>query len=1253
MHFRIEKREENLHMRLVKHLCLILVFLCALPIAALAQMGGSIDGSVTDPNGAVIAGAKVTATGVTNGRTIIAATTQAGLYAFTLLPVGPYTITVTQAGFKTFVRTGIEVRVGLSETIDIQMELGTVQQTVNVKAQADVLEVNTATRGTNLSPQTMDNLPVWNGGSVRLAINYQYYMPGVNNNGEYSINGSTGRSSEIMIDGGSTVSPESGGTSFYFAGFEAFGEYKILTSGFTAENGRVGGGVQELVTKSGTNDFHGSAFFNFERQTFNSVPWATNATQNQNKINAPCIVVQAKACRPKARYNDEGGAAGGPIVIPHVYNGRNKSFFYFTYEGYWQPASVSAGTGYSMPTAAMVQGNFAGLAPIYDPATTGVGGNAPGVRSQFPNNVIPTTRFSAISKNILPYLPAPNALASGSVNPQSDYVYNNSNITTDHDWSIKVDHTIRTNHHIAFFYTHRVYDINQDMYAPGPLSDGVDAIQAPHQWRLSHDWVVNPHVLLHNYLSLSNDNTLSFSLLQKGYGCKFGFFSGSVCGTWQDVIPVISFSSDLTMPAGTGNITSHAPCGNCETWGQNQGAVDHKGQTNHIYMFGQTLSDVRGKHEFKMGWEERKSATFNDDWAGSNGVYVFDQAQTEDVTGHSTTGESFASFLLGAVNKAGGSGLPALRANVRYSYTAGFFQDTWRVRPRLTVNLGFRYEIPIGWHFATNQFGTTYSAFSPTLPNPQAAGLPGGMIFPGSGPGHTGSLRPYPTDYSDIGPRAGVAIKLTSKTVIRSAFGLFYEGVGNGGCGCTDGYGGGSWDQTGNGFDPTFQWDGTSTTTPGTHPPATFKPAQQYPGVDNFNGGTPYFMGPHFGVAPRIYDGNFTVQHQYKNWLFEAGYVGNRTHGANSTLYMNTVPDAYLPLMNTPAPITGNGVTVPAGTNLLAYNFNTPAQATILNALGYYSPSGNGSLNPTGIGWNTPWTTGWGGGATLAQSLRPYPHMGNVNSGNSGDGWLSYDSLQVKVEHRFGDLNFEGSYVRSKTLDVMSYRQIFSQGAQEQTQDTQNIKGAKALAIFDMPNVVAYTFNYALPFGRGKHFLGNSHGAVNKVVGGWNVAALGHYGSGGLIELTSTASNLATYMFEAVTRANDNGVPVKTNISANSLQYNNPASRWFNTSTNSSGSVTGSASYTANVAGTWGTAALYQNHFRNPWQRTENISINKTVGIYGEGRVYLRYQISAFNPFNRHAMGGVNGTINSSLFGVASGPQVGSRNISMGLRLYF
>ena len=228
-------------MKLAKQLGLLLALCCALPMGALAQtMGGAVEGTVTDPNGAVVPAASVVATDVSTGVQTTVQTSQSGIYVFSLLKPDPYTITVKQTGFKTVVREGIEVRLALTDTVDIKLELGTVQQQVEVKGTAPVLTTVNPTVGMNMSPQTLDNLPVWFGGGIRQAISFIGYMPNAQGNDQSTYMGSVGRSTEVMIDGGSVISPESGGISFYPTGMEQYSETRVIESGATAEYGRDG-----------------------------------------------------------------------------------------------------------------------------------------------------------------------------------------------------------------------------------------------------------------------------------------------------------------------------------------------------------------------------------------------------------------------------------------------------------------------------------------------------------------------------------------------------------------------------------------------------------------------------------------------------------------------------------------------------------------------------------------------------------------------------------------------------------------------------------------------------------------------------------------------------------------------------------------------------------------------------------------------------------------------------------------------------
>ena len=298
----------------------------------------------------------------------------------------------------------------------------------------------------------------------------------------------------------------------------------------------------------------------------------------------------------------------------------------------------------------------------------------------------------------------------------------------------------------------------------------------------------------------------------------------------------------------------------------------------------------------------------------------------------------------------------------------------------------------------------------------------------------------------------------------------------------------------------------------GVRPPAGYKnPPSIDPSFDNFN--STIRIGPNYGKAPRVYNWSFTIQHEIKNTLLEVAYVGNRSHGLNSTLELNQLPTSYLSL----------------GT-LLGKNILDPQVV----ALGYKEPFAG-------------FAAGWRGGATLAQALRPYPQYGNVSDLNAGQGKLWYDALQSKVERRFGGWQLIGSFVWSKNLDLLHYRQIFSQSTNVQTQDAYNFNEAKSYSPIDLPYVLNILNSYELPFGRGKKFLGSSNRLANLAVGGWVISSAQQYRSGGLIQVVTPGNPLGSgALFSRLTKANTTGAPISTGVSRTDLDPNNPNVRWIN-----------------------------------------------------------------------------------------------------------
>jgi len=1116
---------------------------------------GSLSGSVLDANNAVVPGADVEAREINSGVTVHTVSSDAGLYVFPNLPPGTWTVSVEKPGFKKLVRSGVEVYIAQRQALDLTLEVGDVKQAVEVSATPTLLETETSERGQTLTPKMYQTLPMWSGGLQNPSA-FLTYMAGVNSGSELSIAGSTGRSREQLIDGTSNVIPESGGTVFNPPSAEAFSEVKLLVGNYSAEYGRVGGGIEIFTTRSGNNDIHGTWSYSMRRDIWEAAGWSVN----QNRNNPP-------GYRPKDRFNATSGGVGGPVWIPKVYNGRNKTFFYFASDHDLRPVQPASIVN-TVPTAAMTQGNFSQLPQlIYDPNTTS-GSGSTATRTPFPGNIIPTNRFSKISANIIPSIPPPNGAAL-----TNNHSYVNTSQVTDHVYSFKIDHNFSTRNRVSYFMSMDSQLSSAVGDFDGPLGTALGSqYQKPWIVRVNHDFTFSPTLLLHTTYGYSRTVQVWYVPAQSGFASKVGF--PGITGD-SDATPVIGFAAADGYTA----------------WGMQQGKVNNGGQNNYTNQFDQGLTWVHGKHELKFGWDMRRLRTLGHDLAGTNGNYVFARNETANPGATGTTGNSFASFLLGLPDSATATATPVQDGNIHYQYYGFYVNDNWKVTSRLTLNLGLRYDIPVNW------YAPTMGSVSLTTPNPAANNYPGAYVFPGSGPNRLGVTRFWPTDHSDIGPRAGFAFQITPKTVLRGGFGIFYEATSNGGCGCTLGANG-SFAQVSDGLTSPFQWDGGIPKPAGYQPPPFLSPSIG-------NGLAVDYMGPTFGVAPRVYNWGVNLQHEISKFLFEVEYAGNRGYRLNSTIDLNQVNPSYLYL----------GA-------LLQQTITSPAVV----AAGFKKPYANFPDN-----------------GTLAQALRPYPQFLNVFSRNSGQGQTWYDAATVKVTRRFGGWHFTSSYTRSKSLGLLTYRQIFSQ-TQVYPQDMYNLTQPKSYLPFDLPNVFNFLSSYDLPLGKGKRFFTNSSRALNAVIGGWTIADTHQYRSGALFALNCTNTLGNGVLFTDARMCNNNGGTLRTGQSRTSLDPNNPASLYFNAAPFS---VPGQFSF--------GTSSQYVGNFRQPPVLVDNISIVKQVAIWPKGdgeRMRLQLSANAFNPFNRTNFG-VNGTVGNANFGRATGPQYGPRIITMQARLYF
>ena len=1123
-------------MQLLRLRAIPLVFFALSAILAHAQVNnGSIGGSVLDPGGAAVPGASVAAVNQGSGQTFQTQSSDAGLYVFPSLPTGIYEITAEQAGFKKLTQGGLEVRVAQRLALDLTLEIGAVTETVEVTAAPPLLEATTSERGQSFSPKFMSTLPLFTGG-IRNPEAFVSYMPGVTTGGgNQSINGSGGRSKEVLIDGASLTIPESGGVVFNFPAAEMFGEFKLITDTYSAEHGRFGGGVETFVSKSGNNEFHGTGFWNFRRDALDAAGWALNRSG------------QAKA---RQRLNEIGFGVGGPVI-------KNKTFFFFTYSADKRPAT-GAPVVSSVATARMKAGDFGEHTRlIYDPLTTA--GNA---RNPFPNNAIPQSRFDSVSRGILAAIPDPNLSAINN-----NYSFVNFSTRDDYHYSIKLDHSFSDNNRLAYFQSMINQDVQSITALPGPLGQGLgSSFQKPIYYRLNHDYIVSPSFLIHT--------TYGFSKTRQGWDNpdQAGFASRIGLNVDTDATPRIQFEAADVLTA----------------FGVQDGKVANGFQNNTTYHVTQAMSWLKGKHELKFGWDFRHLRTTAQDAAGTNGLFSFARAQTALPSNTGGTGHSFASFLLGLPNSASTAALPIPDVQIRYQYHSGYIQDNWKLTNRLTLNLGARYEVPIGFHFANDQF----SSVDLTIPNPAAGGLPGVLTFAGSGAGRIGEKRFYPTDFSNFGPRAGFAYRIGDKTVLRGGYGVFFQALGNGGCGCTLGFAGPPTQIQSDGINGAFQFSGGIPVPPNLASPPFIDPTFG-------NGRDVDYLGPQYGNAPRYQNWSINLQRTIGPFLVDLAYVGNRGTGLNSSIWLNQVDPKYLTLGS-----------------LLRQNINSPE----VQAAGFSAPY-----------------EGFTG--TLAQSLRPYPQFLNVTSRNSGDGKTWYDAFQAKLERRFGGWQMMTSYTYSKSQASLHFRQIFTQ-FEVTPQNSYDLSAEKYLSPSDQPHVVNILNSFDLPFGKGKRWM-NKGGVANAIVGGWTIAAAQRYYSGNLSN-TNVANSLSNALFNGSKRAYTTGQPLRTSFDRDDLDPSN-TNTYFNP-----------GAFALPGEFNFGTASLYLTGFRQPKVLQENVSLLKQFALIplGEREVRATLRADFFNFLNRNDFN-VNMAIGNPAFGRATGPNQGPRFISLGMRVDF
>ncbi len=859
-------------------------FLMALLVPAGSLWGqradrATITGVVTDPAGSAIPNATVKIRSVDTGVENSLTTNDAGAYSSPSLVLGTYTVTVEVAGFKTAARADIALVGGQTYRQDISMELGSVSERVTVSASGEVLNTTNADVTHTVDKVYYENLPVVMGADIRLAEALLQLEPGYNPmkpNGDPMFRGSQFQS---RLNGGQHSAMENffDGVAFgYAAGhnqshesappIESVGEMKVITSAFSAQYGHSSGGTVEYSSRGGTKDLHGSFYEYFAN----------------DKLNARGFF---PAQASKQRSNAFGFTVGGPVVIPKVYNGRNRTFFFTNWDWLKFRAGVLPGFGNTTPIDAFKQGDFSALltgrqvgtdvlgraimdGQIFDPSSTRTVNGVP-VRDAFPGNRIPQAMFSSVAGKIIPLMVRPDrAGLSFNVagNPSGDQTWNADFRTImfrlDHNWNDKFKTTT------SFFWPHRPSIRNcgevqgcASEYDPRVSPEkndtyiGAGFVQriATHHATQQFDYIISNNLLYHA--------TVSWDRWYMG-GTPI-----SAGVNWPDKLWGVDKSGLIEKDAGMPQFTF---TGNTPYTTLGIGWTGSGFEAINRWQFANDLTWVKAKHNIKIGYEFRHHQFNFHGWAAATaGTFNFNRLGTSgyDATGNSLagTGDPFSSFLLGQVHTSNFL-IPAY-TTFNGNFMALYVNDEYKVTNKLNLTLGLRFDYQYPW---TERFDRM-STFDPSLPNPGAGGRLGALAFAGTGTGRTGS-RTFDNAPKDAwGPRFGFAYKLTDLMVVRGGYGIYYSGVtfGQGSTPIIGYQSNPTAPNLTNGLQPAFQLDNGFPTSL----------IRQPPFIDpTFSNGTAPVGYPGDGLTqPRYQNWSATVQKQFGESMFlEASYIGNK-----------------------------------------------------------------------------------------------------------------------------------------------------------------------------------------------------------------------------------------------------------------------------------------------------------------------------------------------------------------------------------------
>lgn len=1045
---------------------------------------GQIVGRLTDSTNAVIVGATITAI---NQGTRLARKVESspdGNYSVPLLEPGSYALLIQAHGFKSITREDIVLRVDQIIRLDFTMEVGLVTTSVDVTGESEpVLAKTTATLSTVIETKRILDLPLNGRDPLSLASLAPTVFPSATMffGTVTNIGGGRSATAEVMLDGTTIDLAENNASisSFsYTPPVDSVREFSVETNSLSAEYGRTGGGLMNIVTKQGTNAAHGT-LYEFLR---NSKTDANNFFSN-------------RAGQPLAAFqrNQFGGTFGGPVYLPRIYNGKNRTFFFLGYQATrTRQADVVTTT---VPLDQWKQGDFSNLRNsagasivLYDPLTTTTQPNAQGAytRTAFPGNVIPATRIDPVGHSIAQYYPEPNTTPANQYTQASNFIDSGKDMLRDDRADIRLDENISSAYRISGRISGaRALTNNLDPFGAGATSSVQSRKSKFYGVSLAHTYIISPTAILSIRYGLGRYDDSDFP-----YSQGFNLQTVGLPSSMEQ------YTAALNLQFPTVTVSSLGGLGAGYTrWRTTP-------TTHAIYA---DFTKVLSRHVIKAGVQYRKMFLNFLQYSYPAGNFSFgaNWTQSNPTAASTTQGFGLASLLLGTAT-GGSTGVDPTTAAAS-NYWAGYIQDDFRLTNSLTLNIGFRYDVDIPRTERYNRL----SMFDFNSPSPIAgkvAGFPnlvGAMDFVNSQDRHQ-----TPIDLNNVGPRFGFAYNFTSKWVARGGYGILYpascmQAAGNTGVNGMEGY------------------SSTTTMVPSldSRTPTTFL---SNPFPNGFNlplGATPGPMsGPSTNlglglgaslfidyVNPMVQQWNFSLQRELPgNFVVEAAYVGNKGNHLidGDTMNMDQLPASDMSLGNTLSDLVSN-----------------PFYGVITNPTSVLS-------QPT---------------VTRAQLLRPYPQYTSMGALRKPQGNSLYHAFALRVEKHYSKgLGLLLSYTGGKLIDDFS--QLWSSlGTLTNKQNYYDRRAERAVSAEDISSRFVLSVTYEMPFGRGKRF---SQGGpvIQWLVSGWQANGIVTLQTGTPIVVSQSQNN--TGIGTTAQRPNSSG----TSAAISGGSKGSRLLRWYNIS---------------------------------------------------------------------------------------------------------